>query len=80
MKVLIDPYADSKDSRFFNQRARDMDRVVRKIDKLPKRIENALANMLEVQVSMKVEEDKLRSAIKSEMDFSVVHLFRQLAF
>ena len=53
VKLIVDKYADSKESVYFNERLVCADLVIRKIDKLPASIEKALCHLLVEQVDMK---------------------------
>ena len=53
VKLIVDKYADSKESVYFNERLVCADLVIRKIDKLPPSIEKALCHLLVEQVDMK---------------------------
>ena len=53
VKLIVDKYADSKESVYFNERLVGADLVIRKIDKLPASIEKALCQLLVEQVDMK---------------------------
>lgn len=46
VKLIVDKYADSKESVYFNERLVQADLVIRKIDKLPPSIEKALCHLL----------------------------------
>jgi hypothetical protein len=48
--MLLDAYSTNVTNKYLNSHAESMDKIVRKIDRLPKRIELALAKLFALQV------------------------------
>ena len=80
MRLLIDRNEDHPLSVYFNQRAFDCDVIIRKIDRLPLKIEQSLCELFLLQINLKKEANVYRAAVKRQKDFNLVVLFKQLAF
>ena len=80
VKLLIDSNKDHPASVYFNQRASDCDAIIRKIDRLPPKIEQSLCELILMQINLKKEANLYRSEVKKQKDFNLVVLFKELAF
>jgi hypothetical protein len=80
VRLLIDRTEDHPVSLYFNQRAFENDAIIRKIDRLPPKIEQSLCELILLQINLKKEVNVYRQAIKKQKDFNLIVLFKDLAF
>ena len=57
---MIDATYDHPTSVYFNQRASECDAVIRKIDRLPPKIEQSLCELILLQINLKKEANLYR--------------------
>lgn len=77
---MIDQSLDHPASVYFNQRATENDAIIRKIDRLPTKIEQSLCELILLQINLKKEVNFYRAEVKKQKDFSLVVLFKEIAF
>ena len=77
---MIDAKLEHRGSAYFNERVAENDQVVRKIDKLPPRLEKAFCELLLRQVALKREANFYREEIKGQRDYVLLDLFKGIVF
>ena len=80
VKLIIDSKLEHRGSYYFNERSEENDFVVRKIDKLPPKLERAFCELLLQQINLKKELDFFREEIKGQRGYQLLDLFKGIVF
>ena len=80
VKLIIDHKLEHRGSFYFNERQQENDFVLRKIDKLPPKLERAFCELLLQQINLKKELDFFREEIKSQKGYQLLDLFKGIVF
>ena len=77
LKLILD-----RDHRaeYFKQRLEQQDSVVRKIDRLNTSLEMGLCDLILFQIKLRQDAEFFRQQLKSSFDYSLVSLYKQVAF